>query len=286
MDSKVMGTAVSSIRKGKKIPVKVITACGISESQFFRFVKGESSLKVESFIKLIDQLNVTIDEFLYIARDYKIDPYKLFFKEIENSFYENNTTSLYEISEIALESFKKTHIEKFRHISAVALILKSRLEKQPIPILEFNLIRDYIYNLSLWSHYDLSLFINVMFAFNIEETRYLITRIKRDENKFSGLMSNVAEQFRLLFNLIIMDLEHKNMTRLHEDICEIRSIKLEENFVLEHILLHYIVQLESYIFGEDSIESLTTIQKDLEKYGIYSYANVIKNINMFISHIE
>lgn len=285
MQANNLGSSITKIRKAKQIPVRSIVQCGISESQYFRFVKGESSLRVESFMQLIDQLNVTLDEFLFISRNYKGDPYKILFKRIEHAFYFKQSDMLQEIADEAIVEYRKTNIEKYNHISSLAKILNARLVNQPIPIQELYTIKDYIFSLNLWSHYDLYLFINIMFAFKVDDIRFMINRIRKDTNKFSELSMNKAEVFRLVFNLIIMDLEQQNVPILFQDISLMKSIRLEDHHIIEHILLKYVLSIEN-IFKNQSIKlnlnNLLSIQRDLEKYNITTYSNLLKNINNFV----
>lgn len=282
-----LGHSVNEIRKGKQIPVKSIIQCGISESQYFRFVKGESSLRVESFMNLIDQLNVTLDEFLFISRDYKPDPYRVLLKRIEYAFYHQQPDALENIASESISEYHRTNIEKYNHISALAKIMKARLMIEPLPSDSLYVIKDYIFSLNIWSHYDLGLFTNIMFAFEVKDIRFMITRIQRDTNKFSELTINKAEFFRLVFNLIIMDIEQYNLPTLLQDIDLIKALKLEDQHIIEHILLKYILSVEN-IFKKQNVKSnmdkLLSIQQDLEKYDIISYSNLLKNINSFILH--
>ncbi|ARY92880.1 MULTISPECIES: helix-turn-helix domain-containing protein [Lacticaseibacillus] len=282
MKKNALGKAIIEIQKGKQIPVSNITRCGVSKSQYFRFVKGESSLRVESFLSLINELNVTIDEFLYIARGYKEDPYRESFRKLQRAFYDQNLDKLQEISLYSDQKYNETQIDKYKHINALSDILISRLQNMPVPSQSLAVIKDYIFSLNLWSHYDLCLFINVMFVFKIDDVRFLIKRMKRDENKFSDFKSNISEQFRLWFNLIIMDIEQNNKNQLLQDISEIQTFQLSDQQVLEHILAKYVLHLKTFVTNGVGMNELNKIQHDLADYQIKSYAGLLQNINMFL----
>lgn len=122
-----------------------------------------------------------------------------------------------------------------------------------------------------------------MFAFKISEIRFLTQRIAKDTNKFANFHANIGLHFRLIFNIMIMNIEQNNKIELLKTIKELVAINLPERFTLEHILQTYALYLKKLLNGKNVMDKLRTIQLDLDKYKLKSYARMIKNMNHFLA---
>lgn len=69
-----LGVAFSKIRDEKKISVKdIVRNNKLSESQYYRFVKQESDIGLTKFLNLLENLNVQLEEFIYLLPESKND---------------------------------------------------------------------------------------------------------------------------------------------------------------------------------------------------------------------
>lgn len=96
--NKDLGTYFSEIRRSKNIPIKHIVGETISESQYYRFVNGDSEISFSKFLFLLDQINITLEEFSYTALNYT-DPLKKGMLSIKEYFEKQDINSLIKLRE-------------------------------------------------------------------------------------------------------------------------------------------------------------------------------------------
>ncbi|MCE2061257.1 Rgg/GadR/MutR family transcriptional regulator, partial [Streptococcus thermophilus] len=70
---KDFGEVFKVIRKSKGIKIIDIADEQISKSQISRFERGESTITLFKLTHMLDKICVTVEEFMYIVRNYKLD---------------------------------------------------------------------------------------------------------------------------------------------------------------------------------------------------------------------
>lgn len=64
-----LGKTLRKIRIGKNVRLTSLANSSLSKSQISRFERGESEISCIRLLNLLDQLNVSLDEFLIIHND-------------------------------------------------------------------------------------------------------------------------------------------------------------------------------------------------------------------------
>ncbi|MEE6670904.1 helix-turn-helix domain-containing protein [Limosilactobacillus fermentum] len=64
------GPTILDIRKAKKISLKNLLQDQMTPSSYSCFVDGKTETSVNNFVALLENLNVTFDEYLYINNGY------------------------------------------------------------------------------------------------------------------------------------------------------------------------------------------------------------------------
>lgn len=62
-----------TFRESKGSRLKDVAKAGISTSQLSRFEKGETDLTISTFMLILDESNMPIDEFMYAVHDFHRD---------------------------------------------------------------------------------------------------------------------------------------------------------------------------------------------------------------------
>ncbi|AIL11821.1 MutR family transcriptional regulator [Streptococcus pyogenes] len=67
------GEILKTFRESKGLRLKDVAKAGISTSQLSRFEKGEMDLTISTFMLILDESNMPIDEFMYAVHDFHRD---------------------------------------------------------------------------------------------------------------------------------------------------------------------------------------------------------------------
>lgn len=67
------GEIFKTFRESKGLRLKDVAKAGISTSQLSRFEKGETDLTISTFMLILDESNMPIDEFMYAVHDFHRD---------------------------------------------------------------------------------------------------------------------------------------------------------------------------------------------------------------------
>ncbi|MCT3441845.1 XRE family transcriptional regulator, partial [Limosilactobacillus fermentum] len=76
------GPTISDIRKAKKISLKNLLQDQMTPSSYSRFVDGKTETSVNNFVALLENLNVTFDEYLYINNGYQNSRYDQLYRKL------------------------------------------------------------------------------------------------------------------------------------------------------------------------------------------------------------
>ena len=68
-----IGDIYKKFRESRGIKLKDVAKSGVSASQLSRFERGESDLTITKFILALDEINISIDEFMYAVHDFHRD---------------------------------------------------------------------------------------------------------------------------------------------------------------------------------------------------------------------
>ncbi|EUJ26329.1 helix-turn-helix domain-containing protein [Listeria cornellensis] len=70
------GETIREIRLSKALTQKEVAGNIVSLSFYAKVEKGENNLSADKFFKILNKLNIEIDEFLFVHNDFKENPKK------------------------------------------------------------------------------------------------------------------------------------------------------------------------------------------------------------------
>lgn len=273
-----LGQTIDFIRKGKNISIKILTTGVISRSQYHRIINNQSEISAVTFFKLLEQLNVSIEEFMYIGNSFKEDEFKRLFKNVKRAFLEKNIEKLEELKLYSLNLHKKSLIEKYKHIYLVIDLLINRLNLNNDYSKQHE-IQYYLLNLNFFTHYDLVLYINTYFSFSRETNELMITNIFNSANKYKNLKQYESELVKILINMIIIEIEEKDILKVHKYTQILVNLNISDELLLEQVLQNFFIGL-SLIITEDCPNGILITKRNIDflKQLNNSYWRVLENI--------
>lgn len=106
MENIKLGTTIKKIREDKGISQNYIARNIISQSNYSRFENGYVDVSAETFLRILERLELDLKEFNILHQHNKVDTRK----NIINNFYKLTYNSFYDLTDL-LNKIENYHIE-------------------------------------------------------------------------------------------------------------------------------------------------------------------------------
>ena len=215
-----IGRTLKKIRLNKVMTAKKL-AHDITTPQHMSNIEREGQmLAADKFIMLLNRLNVTYDEFLFLLGDkYLLSKHKME-KNLSECVKRRNVDKLLELEGESLALFKEHDDVFFQHVSLMSRAMielfqsnynyeSSRKHLRPI--------RDYLVELDAFSYYEIKLIGQCIFMFEIEEAISFGDRAINTIKKYHAFHKNNFDMCVLFTNMAIYTLDYKDYHHLALD---------------------------------------------------------------------
>lgn len=264
-----VGCTIELIRQKKNIPIKSLIGGVVSRAHYYRITNGQSDMTVTCFFKILEQLNVSLEEFLFIKNNFKIERFKALFTDVRESFIEQDVDKLLVLKEKSTLIYKETNLERYQHIALVIKLLINRLKKEEYDSFAKEYLQDYLVNLNMFTHYDLVLYTNTFFAFSKELNEAISTRILDNAKKYEQLKSFESDTVKVLSNMIFYEIELNDLKKVKEYLGYMKQVELSEHLIIEKILQKFFMGIDCLLTenikqGKEQMKESLVLLKLLE----------------------
>ncbi|WP_348920445.1 helix-turn-helix domain-containing protein [Enterococcus rotai] len=264
-----VGCTIELIRQKKNIPIKSLIGGVVSRAHYYRITNGQSDMTVTCFFKILEQLNVSLEEFLFIKNNFKIERFKALFTDVRESFIEQDVGKLLALKEKSTLMYKETNLERYQHIALVIKLLINRLKKEEYDSFAKEYLQDYLVNLNMFTHYDLVLYTNTFFAFSKELNEAISTRILDNAKKYEQLKSFESDTVKVLSNMIFYEIELNDFKKVKEYLGYMKQVELSEHLIIEKILQKFFMGIDCLLTenikqGKEQMKESIALLKLLE----------------------
>ncbi|UQS82094.1 hypothetical protein MOO45_07900 [Bombilactobacillus folatiphilus] len=262
-----IGQTIAKIQKMKNIKVTELIDGIVSRSEYYRFINGQTQLAVDVFFQLLDRLHVTLDEFQYIDNDFQRSDFFLYQDKISDLLTFKKASELHELSEEIKSKYGKDSNSKYQHLAIQAELSSDLILNETHPEKAEPLVK-YFDNLEYWSQYDITLFLNCIFAFSNTSIDHFLKSLMKDINNyiyFPGEMSVVVQIHIVLCFLAIVK---RLLIKLDVLDTSLNQIDLSPNQLTERVLRDFINGAVSYFHGQLK-EGLNQMNKAIEIFTKY-----------------
>lgn len=264
-----VGCTIELIRQKKNIPIKSLIGGVVSRAHYYRITNGQSDMTVTCFFKILEQLNVSLEEFLFIKNNFKIERFKALFTDVRESFIEQDVDKLLALKEKSTLIYKETNLERYQHIALVIKLLINRLKKEEYDSFAKEYLQDYLVNLNMFTHYDLVLYTNTFFAFSKELNEAISTRILDNAKKYEQLKSFESDTVKVLSNMIFYEIELNDFKKVKEYLGYMKQVELSEHLIIEKILQKFFMGIDCLLTenikqGKEQMKESIALLKLLE----------------------
>lgn len=281
-----LGETISMIRKEKNISIKDLCGEHLSRSAYTRFANGETDTSANNFLYFLEQLHVTLNEFMFIQNDYSLSKVEIYLLNLNSSLLNGNAIEIEKIQK-ECELLSENKKDKYWHIALLCDIYVSRLCNEPFKKEVVIQIKDYLMNVDTWTHYEISLFNNSMFIFDIEVIELLLNRVLSNLERYRMIRNYTNESFLMLLNVLNIYLSSGEITRATKLFNILSSQELSEDYVKERLTLQFwkgimllIVQKNS-----DGHEIVKRVLDTCDFLGSQSYKTALNNLYEYLVNL-
>lgn len=206
-----IGRVFRLVREGRGYSLMNTSNNIVSLSCLSKFEKGETDISLNSFIRLINKLNIGLDE-LFTLNGQPTNDFKIFLNQLSILYHENNTLALQNLKDSELQIYKDTADDYHKYNSVIISALISDLDKMYVVSNdEMEFISGFLINIEIWTSYEIALFGNTITLLKsltaITIIKELTTFIKSNKTTTTNLKSVI----HLLQNATIIFLRRKEI---------------------------------------------------------------------------
>lgn len=236
------GPIIKEIRLAKGLKSKDVYHNLVTRATAVRFEKGSSDTTMEKFFVIINRLNITLEEFDFIAREKEsID--KLFINQLYQAFYTNNEEKIEQLKDSLLAEYTHQSNVKYLHYHIVSQLLLDELRGMTTSTKYVNKLRDYLLKCDVWGYYEIMLFTNTIIFYHEELIDALYKEAKKTLLLYSDMRMYKNEMAILLMNIIEAKIQKGSIASASYYLGELESIRL-------HTLDNMYIQSMTKYFGE------------------------------------
>lgn len=260
------GHTIRKIRKNKGLKQKDICQDIVTLSYYSRIERDISIPTIDVFFKIIDNLNISLEEFHFIHND---------FKKRENDQIWFDLTELYHAGDTKGLINYKDLLSKIKYNNENPLILMlmidlfiMRLENKQIEI-DISPITNNLKKIETWTSREVKIFISIMDMIPIEVLIIIVNRLLKQRKLYTSSDGFNSPYSKILINSILLCIENWKINEAQRYLHSFNKF-LEVRDIYGKTMYLYLEGLLTYIRG-DRQQGEILIQKSFD---------IFKSVNM------
>lgn len=280
-----LSNAVRDVRLLKGMTQRDVSEGIISQGTYSKFEKGTADIPTQALIGILNNLNIDLEEVLFIANGYSYTEEEKLYRE----FFRFSVTNTISLEEFIYKCEKYLEVRNESTIAFLHQISKFLLEAFRNEDIYFNKSQalhflDFFSNKEQLFIKDLYIINAIFFLFPVEVAHLTIEYVEKSLKKYKDFQSinRIEVNFRLNYSLMLIKdkLEDKALQQLDLLIPKVKSFKMHYQmaivYIRKGICLHNLNQKEE---GADYIQRGLLILETIEEHELYSHMQ--KEINKY-----
>lgn len=220
---KNIGNFIRELRIAKNYSLEELSKGIMTKSFLSKVERGKSDLTSENLFKIIDRLNVTFHELNHFHSTSQDNNQADFLTEFQYARKNNNKFLMKKLAEKETELFITSRNVRHLHNSIILEQRINQIENKSFDTSKTEKIIQYLLSIDEWTYYEITVFSNSMFFFNIEQINFFSNLVLKKTEKISNYLIYKYEIHILLTNIIV------NFTRKNHISYALKLIKQLEN---------------------------------------------------------
>lgn len=245
-----IGLVLKKVRNSKGIKTKYVYEGILSRSMFYKFENGMSDISLNHFLAVTDRLNVAFNELEGLV-DYH-DGYKENLGILMTMHYKGEIDSLREYSKKLTKLYEEKRLIFYKHLCILADLLICYVTNEPFNEEEIQEVKGYLFKADLWMYYELSLFTNSLFIFDLDVIDILFKKVS---NSLNTMVANNTDIFMLVANILSLCFQENDLNRIRKYIKILNNLSVKNDIMFSHFLKKFYTSLYGYAAtGEERYE--------------------------------
>ena len=279
------GKIVSNIRIAKGVPIGKLISGICSRTAYGNFVMNRTGTSVDNFMKLLAKLHVSYTEFKYIANGFETDYEQRFVIDLQKAIAQGDLKRLDTLLQRTLNYCAiYENDEKYRHLACITQLTINKVKGEPLDEDARQIVTDYLIECETWTHYELMMFNNAMFAFSFDQIRMFREKVIHNLEKYQNLRVYGSESFRVLINMLMVFIESRSYRDIRIMMGLINNYQLNEDMLFEETLRLYFTGILDLI-NQKIPAGLTKVEQALEVLSILNAKDYHQNLKQYLEQI-
>lgn len=288
MQENHIGTLFKNLRKNKKMSLNDVSGDLISLSFISKFERGESEISLSRFLILLNNLNVTIEEFHNLYQyEYPGEVEDLMIKV--STYFSNKDISGFEKTQTEeKERYEATGKRRYLYNSIMLKAFISDFTNTPMNKEDITILTDFLFGTEYWGKYELLLLGNSMPSIQVDSLDLLLKELIKNSEKVTTTEANYILKIDLLLNAIHNAFKRKRVDYAQEYIEYIETIMVSSvKLIYRKVLLDFYKAIIRMIKNndEEAKEEITSIFKALQTLSLESIAKTMEKDYEYILEI-
>ena len=231
------GATFRKLRTYKGMTLKYVTQGITSVSLLSKFERNECELTFPNFIKLLQRINVTVDEFMYVHNQYKRDNFREFVSLLRKNYTQGNVDAIKSLLNLEMQK-PYDLIDSRLNITMIKSILAD-LTGESVEEENIEYLTNYLWTVDYWHEYELTLYGNTLHMLPVESVILLSKEIFNKGHLYTRLLNYRRDMYGVIFNTIGICIEKRRFDDAQYFLTMINNSKPSEQFIFEKMLCKF-----------------------------------------------
>lgn len=234
------GQVLRRMREEKGYSLRQVSNGILSTSFLSKFERGESNISLSHFVNVIERMNISLDEFIFSANEYKPNELDSLMSEIASAYQRNNTSKLKIITNKEYQKWEEYGLDAYLCNSIMAEAKMLNLQRKEIDKKKREYLANYLFNVELWGNYELVIYANALTIFPPETVIALSKEVVKKTSMYKLVNKNFVQTLGILINTTIVCLESNLLNDALYFILTLENMHMAENLFYERTLLIFL----------------------------------------------
>lgn len=234
-----LGSVIRKVRKSKGLTLKQVAGSELSVAFLSKVERGDSDISLNNFLSVLHALNVSWDEFFYVAHGYQPDNRSIFMENVKKYALEDNVYGLQRLQ--PSEATAHNHESNYHHFNVIFIeLIIARIKHEQFNKEYVTEIQTYLLNVEDWGMYELTLFNNVMFCFSTSILKLLSDTAIKKTISYRRLPKYEELLMSLVCNEMEIMLQQKNLEQAQKIVLQSSEIHRETRISLSNMKFNFL----------------------------------------------
>lgn len=236
---KNFGSVIREVRKSKALTLKQVAGSELSVAFLSKVERGNSDISLNNFLIVLKTLNISWDEFFYVAHGYQGGSRLKFIENVKKYILEDNVYGLQRLQSI--EAKTCNHNSKYHHFNVIIIdLIISQIQHKQFKKEYVTELQTYLLNVENWGIYELTLFNNVMFCFPTSVLSLLLDNATKKTIAYRHLPQYEELLMIIICNNLEITLQQKNIVRAEKIVAQFTEIYRDKRISLSNMKFKFL----------------------------------------------